>query len=240
MEVERTEPLNIEKVNIKLNYPNFVDELKKYKGRDVFNPYINICSKYDREDANEIRSANLQSMFKSKIDCQVNAIWLGRDLGHRGGRRTGIALTDESNLNNASDLWDVELRQATKGEIVSERTAVNIWSALRRINENIFMWNVFPFHPHEHNRQFTNRSHNTKERNIGLEILQELVQLLKPEKIVAIGNDAYTCARKVFNNNDVFKVRHPSYGGEKVFSRQISDLYNIHVVDNYHNFKQYD
>ena len=220
-----------------MNYSTFVDELKRYRGKDVFNPYINICNKYDKENANEIRSTNLQAILEATIDSQVNAIWLGRDLGHRGGRRTGIALTDESNLKIAGDLWDVKLMQATKGEIVVERTAVNIWSALRRINENIFMWNVFPFHPHEHKSQFTNRSHNAKERKIGLEILQELVQLLRPEKIVAIGNDAYTCARRVFNKDDVFKVRHPSYGGEKEFSRQISALYNVH---NYSNFRQYD
>jgi len=27
-----------------------------------------------------------------------NTIWMGRDLGYRGGRRTGLALTDEAHL----------------------------------------------------------------------------------------------------------------------------------------------
>ena len=119
--------------------------------------------------------------------------------------------------------------QATKGEIVFERTAANIWYFLKEIDENIFMWNVFPFHPHESENQLSNRNHTAKERDVGLEILQELVNFLQPNKIVAIGNDAFNCAARIFDKKEIYKIRHPSYGGEKLFSKQISELYGLTV-----------
>ena len=206
---------------------SFVKELTKFKGENVFNPYRDICETFDRYNANAIRRRNLTKAIEAFSGKQVDAIWLGRDLGHRGGRRTGLALTDEAHLETAGAVWQVRLYRATKGPPVKERTAANIWNILDQIDENIFMWNVFPFHPHEQNSEFSNRRHTASERDVGLAILSGLVGILKPRKLVSIGNDAFDCATRMFERGNVYRVRHPSYGGERVFIRQMSDLYSI-------------
>ena len=205
----------------------FVEELSKFKGENVFNPYSDICETFDKCDADAIRMENLRKVIDSFSGDRIDAMWIGRDLGHRGGRRTGLALTDEAHLESASAMWQVQLEIATMGGLYKERTAANIWNFLNLIDESIFMWNVFPFHPHEPNSDLSNRSHTARERDAGLEILSELVGIVRPKKLIAIGNDAFSCAARLFKTRDVHKVRHPSYGGEKVFVRQMCELYPI-------------
>lgn len=210
-----------------MNSRAFIQELKNYRGDSVFNPYSDLCAIYDKAKAPDIRRKNLTLALESFLKTEVDSIWIGRDLGHRGGRRTGLALTDEANLDFAGDTWNVELQQATKGQAVAERTAANIWCYLKQIDERIFMWNVFPFHPYEEGNQFTNRSHTAKERDFGIQILETLISLLKPKKVVAIGNDAFNCSMRILPSKSVFKIRHPSYGGEKEFANQLTELYGL-------------
>lgn len=225
-----------------MNAKQFIKELKSYTGSNVsnpnvsnpgvsnsnvFNPYTDKCDVYDRHDASRIRTANLSNVLNAAIETGVDSIWIGRDLGHRGGRRTGLALTDEAHLKDASEKWGVPLNQATKGDLFAERTAVNIWTFMNALEQNIFMWNVFPFHPHEKGKPLTNRSHTAKERDYGIFVLEALEALLQPKRLVAIGNDAYQVSERIFANKEVHKIRHPSYGGEKIFAKQIKDLYKI-------------
>lgn len=206
---------------------NFIEALKRYEGVNVFNPYTDTCEYYDQYKAANVRITNLSKVINSAIERGVDSLWVGRDLGHRGGRRTGLALTDEANLYAASNKWGVELTKATKGELFSERTAANIWDFVYRIEKNIFMWNVFPFHPYEKDSQLTNRSHTAKERDVGMGILESLISLLQPKRIIALGNDAYKSSSKLFPSEKVFKVRHPSYGGQREFFEQLCKLYNL-------------
>ena len=120
---------------------------------------------------------------------------------------------------------DIIIERPTIGAAVAERTAAVIWEILEGIDARIFLWNVFPLHPHEPNDPFTNRQHNANERRAGESIMNQLIQLLRPARIVAIGNDAAAAIRRTNDSIPVISVRHPSYGGQTQFQEQISALY---------------
>lgn len=197
---------------------------------NVFNPYTNRCPVYDKDDAPEMRTTFLMSLLKAARVEELDSIWIGRDLGYRGGRRTGLALTDDVHLFAHAQRWDVDVERPTKGEAVAERTASVVWNLLAKIDAPIFLWNVFPFHPHDSLEQFSNRSHNTKERKVGEEILVELIRLLRPRRLVAIGNNAMDALLRIGGSRDVFKVRHPSYGGNRQFRGQMNELYDVRLT----------
>jgi len=171
-------------------------------------------------------------MLKAAGEVEVDSIWIGRDLGYRGGRRTGLALTDDVHFFDHAERWGVEVDRPTKGQAVPERTAAVIWSILSQIENPVFLWNVFPLHPYEEGDPFSNRTHNSKERAAGEELLSLLIKILNPKRVVAIGNDAEKAAVRIMENAEIVKVRHPSYGGQNTFLSQMESLYGLHKPHN--------
>jgi hypothetical protein len=205
----------------------FVSSLKKTKFDSVFNPYADRCEVHDLEDAPDRRASALLGMLQAAARSEVDALWIGRDLGYRGGRRTGLALTDDIHLTIHATRWNIKVERATTGSMVAERTAAVIWSILASVTAPVFLWNVFPFHPHEPGDPFTNRSHTSRERVLGEAILAELILILRPRRLIGIGNDAAKTASRLAGLADFEQVRHPSYGGQRDFIRQIACLYNV-------------
>ncbi|MCF5710181.1 uracil-DNA glycosylase [Pseudomonas syringae] len=203
----------------------FVETIVKLHLDNCFNPYSDRCEIHDSIDAPSLRAQTLSNIIYSATSRPIDAIWIGRDLGYRGGRRTGLALTDDAHIENHAKRFNLFAERPTIGNAVTERTAAVIWNMLDQVDAQIFLWNVFPLHPHAAGEQFTNRQHNTLERKIGEELLKELIRLLNPSRIVAIGNDAAASASRITNSIPVLCVRHPSYGGQNIFLAQVSEIY---------------
>lgn len=205
---------------------SFVKALANLSFDNVFNPYADTCPIHDRADAPASRRSNLRTYLAASAEIGVDTIWMGRDLGYRGGRRTGLALTDEYHLSEMAKVYPgCTSRQATRGPAVAERTAAEIWGVLKTINTPPLLWNVFPFHPHEPQNPFTNRRFTARELGAVSELNNALIKWLKVRRIVAIGQDAATYAAAF--GVEVVTIRHPSYGGVKDFRAGMSRLYGI-------------
>ena len=205
---------------------SFTDALSAVQLDNVFNPYADHCALHDQPDAAARRRQNLELSLSTAVDLSIRTIWIARDLGYRGGRRTGLALTDEMHLDAYSALFrGLPVEKATKGSAVGERTANVIWGMLARIGEPVFLWNVFPLHPHDPDDPMSNRCHTAQERDACSEFFHMIVALLQPEKIIAIGGNAHRAVKSLGITS--VQVRHPSYGGQKVFIRQIEEAYRL-------------
>lgn len=208
---------------------DFVADLARIRFDGVFNPYRDRCALSDRADAPVIRRANLAAYMQA-AEARVSTMWFGRDLGYRGGRRTGLALTDEAHLEAINSCYGgVSVSRATTGPVVTERTASVVWSIIRRLPSPPFLWNVFPFHPHEPDDPFTNRCHTAAERRACETLIGTLVAWLQPKIIVAIGNDAHKALEAL--GYTCHYVRHPSYGGQTDFLNGIANLYGVPARD---------
>jgi uracil-DNA glycosylase len=204
----------------------FVRQIEGLRFQNAFNPYAETCSVYDRPTAAFVRRQNLRRVVRAALENGVESIWIARDLGYRGGRRTGLALTDELHLSaHAKLLRSAPLEQATKGPPVTERTALVIWRMLQLINSPVFLWNIFPLHPHEPDDPLSNRNHNRAERTACQPLLLWVLHQLNPKRVVAIGRDAKLALDDV--NARATAVRHPSYGGQNDFIRDIATLYGL-------------
>jgi hypothetical protein len=168
-------------------------------------------------------------MLEAAVESEIDAVWIGRDLGYRGGRRTGLALTDDVHLPVHATRWNVSVERATEGSPVAERTAAVIWSMLVSVTARVFLWNVFPLHPHEPGNPLSNRAHRPLERQAGEEVLADIIGMLRPRRLVAIGNDATRSALKMAGTGSVVQVRHPSYGGQRDFIQQVACVYNLSI-----------
>jgi hypothetical protein len=205
---------------------SFAAALSQTRLPAVFNPYVDCCAVHDRHDAARVRKRNLVRCLEAALSARVDTIWIARDLGYRGGRRTGVPLTDEIHLGQAGVLMGgIALDRATRGPVVAERTAAIVWSVLSRIGEPAVLWNVFPLHPHEPDDPFSNRCHTRAERDATWPLLTALIAMIKPRRIVAIGRDAGMALAGL--DVPVEMVRHPSYGGQAEFIAGAHQIYGI-------------
>ena len=211
---------------------DFVARLAGIRMTAVFNPYTDRCGIHDLPDAARIRRENLLAMLGNGCAAGVEAIWFGRDLGYRGGRRTGLALTDELNMLDVRNHPGrrAAATKATVGDVVAERTAAVIWSVIRRLPEPPLLWNAFPLHPHYPDAPLSNRAHSAVERRATAWTIETLIARYDRPRLVAIGNDASRALSQLGFEHEV--VRHPSYGGQREFVEGMERLHGLpHVQE---------
>lgn len=207
-----------------MNAKKFVAALQEVRLENVFNPYQDQCSIHDRPSGPAVRRANLTGYLCAIENLEADTIWMGRDLGYRGGRRTGLALTDEAHLEAMAFCYPgTKPKRATQGPPVAERTASEIWAVIRLLARPPLLWNVFPFHPHEDGHPLSNRKFTSRELGQVDDLNRELIHWLGIRRIISIGQDAAKYAEKF--GVVVESVRHPSYGGVTEFRFGVKTLY---------------
>ncbi len=206
------------KKNIKIQ--ELVEIIQTTSLKNVFNPYIQNCKTHDHKDSSKIRENNLFIYLSEQLKLNPEIIWVGRDLGYRGGRRTGIPLTDELHLGLLNQsLGTTAIVKATSSVLVKEMTAREVWKLASHYILPPFLWNVFPFHPYVQDSPMTNRSHTKAEFNASKIILEKVIDIYKFKHYFALGRDAY----KVLDDMGLkpVYVRHPSHGGQREFNKNI-------------------
>jgi len=207
-----------------MNVEQFIERLGGIALRNVFNPYRDQCAEHDHLNSASIRRMNLRNYIQAAHDCGAESVWLGRDCGYRGGRRTGIALTDEFHLPILNSQFGIRgTQKATLGGTLKERTATEVWKIIREVDQRIFLWNVFPFHPFEEGNPMSNRRHTLREFEQCKDLLLELLEWLRPRRIITLGADAHKGIARLGLTASL--VRHPSYGGHLEFAAAIRRLY---------------
>lgn len=193
---------------------------------NVFNPYRHVCPVHDDDRSPGVRLRNLEIYFAEAFRTMPRTAWIGRDLGYRGGRRTGLPLTDEAHLSSFCIAFNVDgTRKATRTETVAERTAAEIWRVIEAIEKPPFLWNAFPFHPHEADAPLNNRCHTRREFAACEDVLAAMMEAFDFDRIFVLGNDAGRALERLGLPHTY--VRHPSYGGQTAFRRQMAEAYQL-------------
>ena len=210
----------------------FVESLSavRLNSETVFNPYSDHCQVHDLPNAPELRRKNLVSALEAAAALGVDSVWVGQEPGHKGARRTGLALTDDMTLPGMSEMLGVPLEKATRTS-VRENTAQTVWKILPQLDRIIFPWNAFPLHSHRPGEPLSNRDwHDSEERALGEEFLRGILGMLNPRRVVAIGRDAEGELRRM--GIPAAFACHPAYPfWRKEFFRQAGEIYGVKFTD---------
>ena len=106
-------------------------------------------------------------------------------------------------------------------------TAKTFWKVIlpyHRKGIEFFVWGCIPFHPHEQGKALNPiRTPTDSELRQYSDILLDIVLIIKPLKIVAVGRKAERALSMV--NVDSTYVRHPSRGGATDFKNGMKKLF---------------
>lgn len=193
---------------------------------------------YDRSREGLRRRENLRhylAHFRPPNACDI--LLVAEACGYRGGRVTGVPLTSEAVVRE-----DIHFRRSfprlaasyedcrEPGALHAEATASIVWRVFAELGADATdprmppcCWNIVPVHPYDPAKgPWSNRPPTRAEIALGREYCRELIALLRPRRIVAVGK----CAVRGLTDAgiDHLGVRHPSQGGARLFRRQLIEI----------------
>jgi len=172
---------------------------------------------------NAIRRANLLRYLQTLYSRGTKWMLLGEAPGYRGMRLTGLPMTGRRQLREG--VPELEMFGLMRGyqdvpepgfeAIQSEQTATILWNLLPELGIVPLVWGAFPFHPCQLGNPLSNRKPRTHEVKQGEPFVRELLDIFKPEKVIAVGNVGYGLLTEM--GVPCVKVRHPAQGGKNEF-----------------------
>jgi len=222
---------------------DFLQELQKYNGPLVFNPWADYDELHDISPlAPVIRAANLKRYLELRSNARY--LFIAEGLGYQGGHFSGIAMTSErillgkhASVNPQCVLGDWQYRRTSNPESTglnkkqqdegfNEPTATVMWNTLSRHNlstMDVILWNIFPFHPYKKTGILTNRTPGKEELDVGIVYAKMLLKLIPNMKIISIGQKSANTLKAY--GVDCAAVPHPSMGGATRFKEAVAQLF---------------
>jgi len=186
----------------------------------LFNMYKDVDFRFDALNANYIRRGNLEN-YVNLYSKKPKILFIGEAPGKYGCRFSGIPFTSEEQI--CFDDFCLNGNQTSKRKKpYKEATATIFWSIMKEYFPKFFIWNCVPFHPHNEN-QFDNRTPSKSEIKEFVNFLNELIDILRPKEVIAIGRRA-ECSLKELEISSIC-LRHPSHGGKDLFSLGVKDIF---------------
>lgn len=182
---------------------------------------------YDMETGTgRMRRANLEEYFRRVLSRNPHVIIIGEAPGYQGTSRTGVPFASEYHLGGQSEIdffRDTSgFTRVAKDGLSKEPTSTIMWRTIGQYERLPILWAVYPLHPHHPGNTASNRTPTPAEVRSGRDQLVDLLDILQPEKVVALGNIAKTTLDSLGVPSQ--KVRHPSRGGAAVFAQQLDAL----------------
>jgi uracil-DNA glycosylase len=186
-----------------------------------FNPYRGFDLAHDLPQADEIRRRNLYDYLSSFSD-QPAALVIGEAPGWRGCRFSGVPFTSEALLLTGE--LPFQGRQSSRRQPpYAEASATIFWRVMRPYHTKFLVWNCFPYHPHQPGNPLSNRSLREGEIRAHMERLADLIAVLKPDQVIAVGKCAQNALAEL--GLPALPVRHPSHGGARQFTRSMQAIF---------------
>lgn len=162
-----------------------------------------------------VRLANLRHYLSERSGADVVAV--GEAAGYQGMRWSGIAFTSERDLAR----WGPPYRATSdRPEGWSEPSGTIVHRVLDELGaeRRVILWNTVPHHPHHPGRPLSNRRPTVSEVAIGAAFAEQLIELVQPELVLAVGR----IAEGVLGDRAGY-VRHPANGGASAFASGITE-----------------
>ncbi|KAF1083320.1 MAG: hypothetical protein GQF41_0098 [Candidatus Rifleibacterium amylolyticum] len=218
---------------------SFIESLRNAPEGNIFNPWWQRDEQHDDySNSPEIRRNHLKFYLQERLG-RCRYLLVGEALGYQGGHFSGIAMTSERMLLGHLSNKGIEpehifttigpmrtSREEVRKDGFSEPTATIVWRHLLSAGIDPYtfaIWNALPWHPYNAGKgMLSNRTPVDREFEAGLQCLQRLIDLMEPEKIVAVGEKSALQLEKL--KIEFYKVRHPANGGAGKFRDQFTAL----------------
>lgn len=151
----------------------------------LFNQYRDRDSSVDLPQADEIRRENLIN-YLSCYPKWPSVLIVGEAPGPRGCRFSGVPFTSEALLCKGA-LPFIGRQSSINDLPYSENSAAIFWRVLLPYYPKFFIWNSVPFHPYKQDEILSVRNPTRGEICIYSDLLSEIISLIKPKRIVAVG-----------------------------------------------------
>lgn len=201
------------------DFSGFVERLASTPtASDAYNQYASGENVY-----NAVRRANLRRYLEDIAARKPRIALITEAPGYKGMRLTGVPMISRRMLREgipALGLFALsrgyqEVHEPGFERIQSEQSGTILWGTLAALGVVPLVWNAFPFHPHKAGQTLSNRAPRRTEVAEGATFLRELLDIFRPETIIAVGNVAHGSLNAL--GYACPKIRHPAQGGKNDF-----------------------